>query len=105
MVEILTRPDGENTMTTTITTEQRLYLTHMLGAERHIPKKQWGFRNYYCAGVGTNDESNLAAMAAAGLVVRGRVINDGDSVYFHATEAGMDAIALTRAQKANAMKK
>ena len=95
----------EDTMTAIITTADRLYLTHMLGAESHIPKKQWGFRNYYCAGVGTDDESNLTAMVKAGLVVRGRTINDGDSVYFHATVAGMDAIGLTKAQKANAMKK
>lgn len=86
-----------------LTKEQREYLTHMLGAERHIPKPTWGFRNYFCAGVGTNDEAELMKMAELGLVRRGRTINDGDSVYFHATETGMDAIGLKPAQKKRAM--
>lgn len=86
----------------TITKAQRDYLTHMLGAESHIKKSQWGFRNYYCAGVGCNDERDLMAMAELGLVRRGRTINDGDSVYFIATEKGMDAIGLSKKQKANA---
>jgi hypothetical protein len=85
-----------------ITAEQRSYLTHMLGAESHIRKSNWGYRNYYCAEVGGKDERNLAEMATLGLVRRGHTINEGTDVYFFATEQGMDAIGLTAKQKANA---
>lgn len=85
-----------------LTREQRSYLTYMLGAELHIEKSRWGYRNYYCAGVGEKDEHDLMEMAELGLVRRGHVINDGESVYFFATEQGMDAIGLTAKQKQNA---
>lgn len=82
---------------------ERAYLAYMLGIEPHVSKKKWGFRNRYCATIGGSEESHLTAMANAGLVVRGREINAGASVFFHVTEAGMDAIGLTSAQKKRAM--
>lgn len=85
-----------------ISAEQRSYLTHMLGAESHIAKRLWGYRNYYCAQVGGKDDSDLTDMAVLGLVRRGHTINDGAHVYFFATEQGMDAIGLTPKQKQNA---
>ncbi len=85
-----------------LTKEQRDYLTHMLGAERHVATSRWGYRNYYCAGVGGQDERDLMALVDLGLVRRGHVINGGESVYFFATEQGMDAVGLTDAQKRNA---
>jgi hypothetical protein len=81
----------------------RSYLTHMLGAEWHVSKSQWGYRNYYCAEVGGKDEQDLMKLAAIGLVRRGPTINEGTSVYFFATEKGMDAAGLTREQKARAL--
>jgi len=84
-----------------ITLEQRGYLTHMLGVESNVKKSNWGYRNYYCAEVGGKDERDLMAMAELGLVRRGHTINEGEDVYFFATEIGMDAIGLTVAQKAN----
>lgn len=80
------------------------YLTHMLGAESHIKKSQWGYRNYYCAGVGGKDEQDLIKLANIGLVRRGLTINEGEDVYFFATEKGMDAIGLTTEQKNRALK-
>jgi len=79
------------------------YLTHMLGAESHIPKSRWGYRNYYCAGVGGKDEQDLMKLAEIGLVRRGFTINEGEDVYFFATEKGMDAAGLNREQKARAL--
>jgi hypothetical protein len=84
------------------TTEQRSYLTHMLGAESHINKKSWGYRNHYCASVGGKDERDLTELEGMGLVRRGFTINDGKSVYFFATEKGMDAAGLTAKQKKRA---
>jgi len=81
----------------------RSYLMHMLGAESHIKESQWGYRNYYCAGVGSKDEQDLMKLAEIGLVRRGFTINEGEDVYFFATEKGMDAIGLTSKQKARAL--
>jgi hypothetical protein len=88
-----------------ISEKQKGYLTHMLGAESHIKKSNWGYRNYYCAEVGGKDESDLMKMAKRGLVERGHTINEGNSVYFFATERGMDAIGLTAAQKKRAQER
>lgn len=88
---------------TEITKEQREYLTHMLGMGKHTAKSLRGYRNRFCAGVGGKDEAALTVMADAGLVERGRTINDGASVYFYATEAGMDAIGMSKAEKRRAM--
>lgn len=88
---------------TELTKKQRDYLTHMLGAESHISKRYWGYRNYYCAEVGGKEESDWNEMAMVGLVRRGFTINEGASVYFFATAAGMDAIGLKPAQKRRAL--
>lgn len=88
-----------------LTKKQTEDLHHMLCAVSNVKKSNWGYRNHYCAGVGSEDEASFTEMEKAGLVARGRVINDGDSVFFHATEAGMDAIGLKPAQKKRAMEK
>lgn len=86
-----------------LTDKQRNYLSHMLGAQSHVSKSQWGYRNRFCAGVGSDDEGDLKVLAEMGLVTRGAEINGGQNVMYHATEAGMDAIGLTAKQKKNAM--
>ena len=78
-----------------ITDEQKETLIHMLGAGEHIRKSLRGYRNHFCAQVGGEDEAVLEQMAALGLVRRGVVINEGTSVYYHVTEAGMQ-LALER---------
>lgn len=87
----------------TITEEQKETLIHMLGCGSHINKSQRGYRNHYCASVGGEDERQLEAMAQLGLVRRGAAINEGTSIYFHATELGMQMAGLTRKQIQRAM--
>lgn len=86
-----------------VTDEQRENLIHMLGVGNHIAKSQRGYRNYFCAGIGCTDEAQMMEMERLGLVRRGHKINDGQDVFYHATEAGMDAIGMTPAQKKRAM--
>lgn len=69
-------------------------LRHMLGVGSHIPKKQWGYRNYFNAGEGHFDMPSLKRLEAAGLVFRGR-----RPEYWHATEAGYAAIGLPLPKK------
>lgn len=64
-------------------------LRHMLGIGSHIPKKDWGFRNYFNAGEGHSDMPSLLRLIAAGLVIR-----SSRPDYFHATRAGCEAVAL-----------
>ena len=91
------------TNTIELTQSQREALIHMLGMGKHIHVASRGYRNQYCASVGGEDEKQLTAMAELGLVRRGGTINEGTSVYFFATEAGMDAIGMTKTQKKRAM--
>lgn len=65
-------------------------LRHMLGVGSHIPKRDWGARNYFNAGDGHSDMPSLLRLEAAGLIERGR------PGYWHATDAGYDAIALKK---------
>jgi hypothetical protein len=71
-------------------------LTHMLGAGSHIPKRQHGYRNQFCSTVGSEDHVSMLEMEVAGLVVKGQTIN-GDMQFFYATEAGCEAIGLSKA--------
>jgi hypothetical protein len=71
-------------------------LRHTLGAEKHIPKSQHGYRNYYCDSVGTMHHQMLLAMVDAGLMTAGSKINSGANQYFHATLAGCEAIGLDK---------
>lgn len=77
---------------------------HMLGVGSHIKKRDWGYRNYFAASDGGSDREALHRLVARGLVVLGRKASPemGGHSYFHATEAGMDAIGLTSAQKRKA---
>lgn len=86
-----------------MTKEQREYLVHMLGMGSHVKKRNRGYRNMYCASVGGKEEADLIAMAKAGFVRRGFTINEGTSVYYFATEAGMDAIGMSEAEKKRAL--
>lgn len=80
--------------------EHERKLRHMLGAEHHYRKNQWGFRNHYAAGTNSTAHHELNEMAALGLVKQGRTTEN--MVFFHATEAGCKAIGLTKAQIARA---
>lgn len=71
-------------------------LRHMLGVGSHIPKKDWGYRNYFNAGPGHSDMPSLERLVAGGLA------EQCSSEYWRATNAGMRAIGLTAKQIAKA---
>ena len=56
-----------------ITEKQKQLLQHMLGADSRYLKKQWGFRNHYCAGDNPQcpDRLELEKMEKEGLVKSG----------------------------------
>jgi hypothetical protein len=72
-------------------------LRHMLGAGPERPKKDHGFRNYYCTSVGSDSYNVLRDMEKSGLVTAGSFINGGRDQYFHATVEGCKAIGLSNA--------
>ena len=68
-------------------------LRHMLGVRSHIPRRQWGYRNFFAA-----SETQIAQMerlVAAGYARKGIV--SGSLTYYHVTEAGCHAIGLHKA--------
>jgi len=56
-----------------ITEKQKRILQHMLGADSRYKKKEWGFRNHYCASDDVNcpERVELEAMKEIGLVTSG----------------------------------
>lgn len=68
-------------------------LKHMLGMYVKN-KKNWGFRNYFCSEMSGEDYDALLKLEAEGLVRRGRTINEGSNLMWHATEAGMRSVGL-----------
>ena len=74
---------------------------HMTGAVSNVSKRNWGYRNYYCAAKGSDDMKSMERLMAAGYVVQGS--EQEHSVYFHATEAGCKAISLKPHQIKNAL--
>lgn len=71
------------------TEKQKQLLKHMLGADSRYMKKQWGFRNHFCASEGNSDIKELREMEASGLVKSGERIG---SIFFWATKKGALAI-------------
>jgi hypothetical protein len=80
-------------------------LVHMLGAGSHIPKRQHGYRNYFCSSVGGKDYLVMLEMEVAGLVKYGKKINGSTCQYFYATEKGCEAIGLSKAAIRRAMER
>ncbi len=70
-----------------VTLEDLDNLRHMLGIDAHRPRKQWGFRNHFWAGL--TDVPSMERLAALGWASAGR-----PGVY-HATEAGCRAAGMT----------
>ena len=79
------------------------HLRHMLGATSDTKKKNHGYRNRFCAEIGTEYHRDMLEMEAAGLVKSGCVINQGTCVYFHATIEGCKAAGLSKAATKRAM--
>lgn len=70
-------------------------LRHMLGMNTKTP----GYRNFFLAGIGSDDEKSFMALVELGYCKRGPEINENEDVYFYATPEGMDAIGLYPAAK------
>ncbi len=73
-----------------LTESQKQKLKHMLGADSRYRKNQWGFRNHFCASIGTPDDIELAEMEINGLVKSGN--RSKEQVFYFATKAGAEAI-------------
>ena len=67
-------------------------LCHALGARATKADRVGSGRNHYCAGVGSYADLNLLALAGAGLVTVGKTINNGESRYYHVTDAGIEVV-------------
>ena len=65
-------------------------IEHMTGCTRWKNKSSHGFRNYFCAEVGSEDYNSLIDMVDLGLVVSGYKINEDKDQYFHATLKGCE---------------
>lgn len=84
-----------------VTAEDLDNVRHMTGAVSNVSKRNWGYRNHYCACKEGPDMASMERLKAAGYVVQGR--DQGSSVFFHATEAGCKAIGLKPYQIKNAL--
>lgn len=72
-------------------------LRHTLGARPEQRKANHGYRNRFCASVGSAHWLQFVAMADSGLAETGSLINEGKQQFFSATVAGCKAIGLSRA--------
>lgn len=77
-------------------------LKHTLGATEHTKKKNWGYRNLFCAG--GDDIKSMQRLESEGLVreIKSSLIHP-DSKYYIATEAGCKKLGFNKKQIANAM--
>lgn len=76
-------------------------LRHMLGATRDSYKRDWGYRNHFCANKSGPDYESMIRLEAAGMVTRGRA--QTSSIFFHCTEAGCKAAGLNEKQTRRAL--
>jgi hypothetical protein len=80
-----------------ITDEERDIIIHSLGlTPRGRRRRRWSFRSHYCAGVGTDQERTVIAMAERGLMRAGAVINNGTSRFYYVTRGGAEAAGMLK---------
>jgi len=91
---------GDNGESLMVNEKQKQILQHMLGADSRYLKKQWGFRNHYCAGDNKDcsDRLELEKMQRDGLVKSGDRIG---STTFWATKKGAESIGFKAYQLRN----
>lgn len=87
-------------MSQSIKDEDMDSLRHMLGVSKNRSKNLWGFRNYFAAG--SDQIESMERLVSAGYAARGVEVG-GSLTYYHATEAGMDAVGMSKAAKRRAM--
>lgn len=81
--------------------EWKKLLRHTVGARENTPTKEHGYRNHYCAPIGSTAENHFLAMVAAGYAVTGEP--NGTTRYFHATKEGCEFAGLSRAATKRAL--
>ena len=72
------------------TKKQREIMQHALGLHRR-PKS---YRNYYCAAVGSEEDTEITKLVEMHLMEKGQVINDGKAYYAFVTEIGRDELSV-----------
>jgi hypothetical protein len=77
----------------TLTKQQTEILKHSVGFDSKKP----GFRNYFCANIGSDDHATCRILEGAGLMEAGLRINGGRDQYFLVNRAGGEAIGLDKA--------
>ena len=78
-----------------ITADDMDDIRHALGIDNRRPRKQWGFRNYYCGH--TPGMERLVAVGFMRLARAGSELTGGDPVYA-ATREGCRAVGMTDAE-------
>ncbi|MCK5505515.1 MAG: hypothetical protein KAJ10_10150 [Thermodesulfovibrionia bacterium] len=71
-------------------------IRHMTGSQSRYPRKQWGFRNHFCAGKNGQDFKSMQKLLSAGYVSQG--IEQETSIFFHATKEGCEAVGMNKKQ-------
>ena len=79
-------------------TELALTRARLLNLLRHAlgyghPRAQPGWRNYFCAEVGSEADLDWQVLSANGYAHEGATINQGADRYYHATERGKQVAA------------
>ena len=83
-----------------LTSEHEKLLRHTLGADPHIRKSKWGFRNRFVSTKGGRNYEAMREMQLCGLVEEGWITDK--FIFFRATLEGCKAIKLTKTQIARA---
>jgi len=77
--------------------EERQILAHTLGAQPRYRKKDWGFRNRFLAGVGSDDFKHCESLVNQGMMIKRSGWRD-DEAYFAATKEGAIAVGFKQYQ-------
>jgi hypothetical protein len=76
-----------------LSSRQTEILQHAVGFDSEKP----GYRNHFCANIGSDDHATCLILEGAGLMEAGLRINGGRDQYFMVNRAGGEAIGLGKA--------
>ena len=77
-----------------LTKREEEILRHTTGSDSRYKKKEWGFRNYFCAGA--DDIPLMDELTERGFLNRQQ--NAGEDVYFFATVKALEALGFSKAR-------
>lgn len=78
------------------THESQELLQHALGIQSNVSRSSWGYRNNFCAEIGSDHDQAWLQFVEQGLATRGCTINKGQDVYYHVTAKGCLAAGLSK---------